>query len=99
MERVLKVRIHRAANTARTYDAITVYVADLQLSCDLVNDRQIRLARRLATSHGAALQVAPELEERVRAALAGRGEHMDNVPEEFRGIVEETAAILAEVAK
>lgn len=69
MERVTKVRIHRRSTQSREYDAITVCVGDLQLSCDLRNDRQIRLAYRLAQSHASAFCVAPELDDRVQAAL------------------------------
>jgi hypothetical protein len=95
MEAVRQVRIHRRATSAREYDAVSVTLGDLHLYCDLVNDRQIRLAERLARSHSADFQVAPELRARVHTALG----HLARVPPEFRGIVEETAAILAEVAK
>jgi hypothetical protein len=69
MEHVTCVRIHRAANGSREYDAITVHIADLALICDLVNDRQIRLANRLAVSHGAELRVSNDMQERVMQAL------------------------------
>jgi hypothetical protein len=69
MEIARKIRIHRAATTSREYDAITVVIADLHLRCDLVCDRQIRLANALAESHGIPLTVDDTLAERVRKAL------------------------------
>lgn len=72
MERATCVRIRKAANSSREYDTLTVRIADLTLSCDLVNDRQIRLANRLAVSHGAELRVSDELQERVQQVLDAR---------------------------
>ena len=63
------IRIRRASTTARDYVAIQVVIADLHLSCDLVDDRQIGLAKALADDHGIPLDVAPEFEERVARAL------------------------------
>lgn len=71
LERVRRVQIRRVSTTRREYDAIVVHLADLRLSADLVDDRQIRLAHRLAHSHGTTLDVAPELQERVTNALGG----------------------------
>lgn len=70
MERASLVRVHTKEVGSRRYDAITVVVADLHLSCDWVNTRQLRLAKRLADSHGADFQVAPELQGRVDRELA-----------------------------
>lgn len=64
------VRIYTASNTARTYPAIQVVLADLHLQCDLVDDRQISLAKRLADDHGVLLEVAPEFQDRVSKALS-----------------------------
>lgn len=64
------VRIYTASNTARTYPAIQVVIADLHLQCDLVDDRQISLAKRLADDHGVLLEVAPEFQARVSKALS-----------------------------
>lgn len=66
------IRIHRQSNTAREYDAIQVVLADLHLSCDLVSDRQISLAKRLADENGMPLEVAPELQARVARVLQGQ---------------------------
>ncbi len=52
-----------------TYDRIRVCIADLHLSSDLVNDRQIRLAAKLAESHGVTLQADASNARRVAAAL------------------------------
>lgn len=69
MERASLVRVHTKEVGTRRYDAITVVVADLHLSCDWVNARQLRLAKRLADNHGADFQVAPELQARVQREL------------------------------
>lgn len=69
-ESVVRVQLRTLAAGARTYPAIVVHMADLQLSADLVNDRQVRLAQRLAESHGVTMEVAPELQLRVTRALA-----------------------------
>ena len=74
MERASLVRVHTKETGMRSYDAITVVVADLHLSCNWVNARQLRLAKRLAESHGAQFQVAPELQGRVDRELGGAGE-------------------------
>lgn len=69
IEQAVSVRVHRMATTTREYDAITVCIAGMRLSCDVVSNRDIRLAHRLARSHGAHWMVAPELDERVQSAL------------------------------
>lgn len=69
LETAMAIRIHRAATSSREYDCITVVISDLHLSCDLVSERQIRLADGLARSHGLELRVDPELRERVEVAL------------------------------
>lgn len=61
MEAVKMVRVHRKATAVREYDAITVCIGDLHLSCDLVSERQFALARRLAEDQGCEFVVAPEL--------------------------------------
>lgn len=66
---VTAIRIERAETATRQYDCITVVIGDLHLRCDLMDDRQIRLAQRLADSHGVALHVGPGLGGRVAAAL------------------------------
>lgn len=76
MERIKTVRLHRKATASREYDAITVSIGDLFLSCDLVNDRQIRLAKLLAASHGADFSVCDALEERAAKACQGAGRKM-----------------------
>ena len=65
-----QVRVHRAATSAREYDAITVCIGDLHLSCDAVNDRAIRLAKRLADAHEAAFVYDDATAARVHAALS-----------------------------
>jgi hypothetical protein len=69
-EPVVSVRIHERHVGPRPYVAITVVIADLHLYCDLVSNRQIRLAAALARRSGIELDVASELRERVAAALA-----------------------------
>lgn len=65
----VQVKFQRTEGRAGLYDRIVVVIADLHLSCDLVNDRQIRLAHRLATTHGADVVIDTVLTERVSAAL------------------------------
>lgn len=64
-----RVQIHRRQVGVREFDGITVYIADLRLSCDLMNDRQIRLAHELATQHQAFFMYDDVNAERVKAAL------------------------------
>jgi len=68
-ERVGHVRIHNLATSTRTYAAVTIVIADLHLSADLVSDRQIRLAKTISESHGASFVVSDMLKDRVDAAL------------------------------
>jgi hypothetical protein len=69
MEQATLVRVHTKEVGARRFNAITVVLADLHLSCDWTNPRQLRLAKRLADSHGAVFQVDPALQERVDGEL------------------------------
>ena len=64
-----QVKVHRVATSSREYDAITVVIGDLHLRCDAVDDRIIRLARKLADAHGAVFMCDDENADRVRAAL------------------------------
>lgn len=75
MEQVKLVRVHRKQTGGREYDAITVVLGDLHLSCDAVNARQIRLAKHLADSHAAAFMVDPLLQAQVDRALQADGAH------------------------
>ena len=68
-ETATTIRIERAETSGRQYDRITVVIGDLHLHADLTDNRQIRLAQRLADSHGVALQVGPGLGARVAEAL------------------------------
>ena len=65
------VKVQRVATTSREYDAITVCIGDLHLRCDAIDDRSIRLAKRLADDHQAWFMVDDATADRVRAALAG----------------------------
>jgi hypothetical protein len=69
MEQATLVRVHTKEVGTRRFNAITVVLADLHLTCDWTNRRQLRLAKRLAESHGALFQVDPVLRERVDAEL------------------------------
>lgn len=68
-EPVRRVQIRTEVVASREFAAIVVHLADLRLTADLVNDRQVRLARSLADSHGVELEVSPELRGRVSSAL------------------------------
>lgn len=67
--RAHQVKVHRVATASREYDAITVCIGDLHLRCDAVDDRSIRLARRLADAHGAYFMYDDATALRVQAAL------------------------------
>jgi len=75
MEAAKLVRVHRKVTASREYDAITVCIGDLHLSCDAF-DRQIQLARLLADSHECPFQVSPELSVRVDKALKSQRESL-----------------------
>ncbi len=63
MENIKRVSIRRRSTTAREYIAIVVNTHDLELCCDLVNKRQLGLARLLAADHGIELEIhVPESE-------------------------------------
>lgn len=64
-----QVKVHRVATATREYDAITVAIGDLHLRCDAVDDRTIRMARRLAEDHKAYFTHDDATAMRVRAAL------------------------------
>ncbi|WP_440984942.1 hypothetical protein ACQHIH_16150 [Xanthomonas sontii] len=51
--RVKSVQVRRMQTTTKTWDCIRIFVADCWYSADLVCDRDIRTARRLADNHGA----------------------------------------------
>jgi hypothetical protein len=71
MEAAKMVRIRTEQNMAGAYfDRIVVVIGDLHLRCDVNCDRDIRLAKQLADSHEAPFEYAPEVAERVLAALA-----------------------------
>ena len=74
--KAVTVRVERRVTAVREYDAITVVIGDLHLSCDLMCDRQIKLAKKLADDHQAAFLFDDANAERVRAALGMTG--MDN---------------------
>ena len=71
--KAVQVKIHRRATTAREYDAITVVIGDLRLSCDLTSDREIRMAKKLADDHQADFIVDEANAARVRTALGSMG--------------------------
>ena len=71
--KAVSVRIARRATTAREYDAITIVIGDLRLSCDLTSDREIRMAKKLADDHQAAFIFDDANAERVKTALGFSG--------------------------
>lgn len=70
----LRVSIKRIPADAGkpAYDQLRVVLADLHLRCDVLDDRTIRLAKRLADDHGCAFDVDEPNTDRVQRALAGR---------------------------
>ena len=69
MEKVICVKVEKMETTTRKFNQIRVVVSDLHLTCDLVTDRQIRLAKRLADSHQASFMYDDTNAERVREVL------------------------------
>lgn len=67
--RVTSVRIRRRQVGDREFDSITVAICDLHLSADLMDNRQIKQARKLADEHGAWFEYDEANAERVRAVL------------------------------
>jgi len=67
-----RMQIRTITTATREYAAVVVSLGGLQLSADLVNDRQIRQAHRLAESHGIVVGVSPELRARVEDAVRVR---------------------------
>lgn len=67
--RVTSVRIRRRQVGNREFDSITISLCDLHLSCDLMDDRQIKNARKLADEHGAWFEYDEANAERVRSVL------------------------------
>ena len=67
--KAVKVKIQRRATTEREWDAICVVICDLHLSCDLVSDRQIKLAKALADDHQATFSYDDVNANRVRSVL------------------------------
>lgn len=63
MKRITKIEIRKNSTQSREYLAINLVIADLHMSCDLVDARQIILAKRLAESSGIDLLIlVPESE-------------------------------------
>lgn len=69
MDTAKAVSIRREQSARGYYDCINVVIGDLHLRCDVNCDRDIRMAKRLADDHGATFAYAPELAQRVCAAL------------------------------
>lgn len=72
--RVNFVKIKRKQLGDRVFDAITICICDLHFSCDLMDDRQIKLARRLADDQGAWFAYDDHNAERVRRVLGVRAD-------------------------
>lgn len=63
------IRITRRQVGERTFDSIRIVINDIHLSCDLVDDRQIRSARKIADEDGCWFEYDEHNAERVRNAL------------------------------
>lgn len=77
------VQVHSVSGARGPYDAITVVMNSLVLRCDLVNDRQLRLASTLSRSYGREPVVDPHLHEQMAHALerrATRGGELAPIP-------------------
>lgn len=58
------VRVIRQHTTSRSYDAVVVFAGGLHLSCDVVCEKQIRLAKRIADHNGCPYYCDPEIQDR-----------------------------------
>lgn len=65
-----KIAVTLMSTTTKTYPAIHLVTHDIHFHADLVNDRQIRLAHRLAQDCNLTLEVHPDLQSRVNHALS-----------------------------
>lgn len=66
---VILIQPNISASGAK-YDEIALIMGDLHFACDLVADRQIKLARRLSEEIKADWRIHPDLQDRVNAVLA-----------------------------
>jgi hypothetical protein len=64
-----RVSVKRVQVGSRTFDQIKVVIGDLHLKTDLMSDRDIRLAHRLAEDHQATFLYDEANAERVRRVL------------------------------
>lgn len=62
-ELIRRVSIQRRSGPRGNYFVVEVRTHDLILTCDLVNERQLRLARRLAKDNGVELDFCVDLSE------------------------------------
>ena len=62
-ELIRRVSIQRRSGSRGNYFVIEVRTHDLILTCDLVNERQLRLARRLAKDYGVELEFSVDPSE------------------------------------
>ncbi len=67
-ELAMKVMIVGREQGGKTWDQINVHLGDLLLNCDVVNDRTVRLAAKLAASHGCFFKVFDNCSDRVISA-------------------------------
>lgn len=65
-----KVALTIMSTATKTYPAIRLVTHDIHFHADIVNDRQIRQAHRLARDCGLELEVHPDLQGRVDRALS-----------------------------
>lgn len=66
-----KVALTIMSTATKTYPAIRLVTHDIHFHADIVNDRQIRQAHRLARNCELELKVHPDLQDRVDRALSG----------------------------
>lgn len=69
-ELVKRVWVTHMHNANRAYDSIRITLAGMHYACDFVADRDVRLAKHLAESHGAEFIVDPRVADRVAIAIA-----------------------------
>ena len=66
-----KIALTIMSTTTKTYPAIRLVTHDIHFHADIVNDRQIRQAQRLARDCELEIEVHPDLQDRVDRALSG----------------------------
>lgn len=67
---IQRIHLSRLAKQAEEYDAATLLIADMRLTCPIRNDDQLRTIHRMAIECGLGLLYTPAMAERVNLAVS-----------------------------